>query len=122
MKIFLKNRSLISFTLLTTFLFVGTAGIALADVTIPDTDLPETTVEDVLTRVINWAVGIVAFISALVIIIAGILWITAGGDDAQLGKARKMLIGGVIGLVIALGAYALVRLAVGVIQGGRMSV
>lgn len=117
MKKILNKKSLISLTLLTTFALVGTVGIATAavNVDLPSTDLPDVTVQDVLENVINWAVGIVAFISALVIIIAGILWITAGGDDAQLGRSRKMLIGGVVGLVIALGAYALVRLAVSIV-------
>lgn len=73
--------------------------------------LENVTVEEILTKVITWAVGIAALVCSLVIVIAGVLWITAGGDDTQLGKARKMLIYGIIGLVIVLGAWALVRVA-----------
>lgn len=110
MKKILNKKLLISFGLLSVFIMLIAVNVVFASKwDLPtDIDLPDTEVETILKDVLNWAVGIVALICAIVIVIAGILWITAGGDDTQLGKARKMLISGIVGLLIALSAYALV--------------
>lgn len=75
------------------------------------TSLKEKTVDEILVSVINWGVAIASLVCALIIVIAGILWITAAGNDTQLGNARKMLIYGIVGLLVVLGAYALVKVA-----------
>ena len=45
------------------------------------------------------------------IIYAGILWMTAGGNDEQIGKAKKLMYQSVIGLIIILSAYSITWLA-----------
>lgn len=53
---------------------------------------------------------LIAFILAFVfLIIGGIRWITAGGDEKAVAGARGMITGALIGLVIVLVAYALIR-------------
>ena len=66
-----------------------------------------------LINIINWVAGIAGLISALIIVIAGIMWATASGDEDRQGTARKMLISGVVGLVIALAALAIVTVVTG---------
>ena len=51
--------------------------------------------------------GITAIIFLL---IGGVKWITSGGDRESLAQAQKTLTSAIIGLVITLGAYALIRL------------
>ena len=110
----IEKKSLFSLLLLTTFMFLGSVGfVVAADVQMPTTDLPETEIEDILTNIVNWILGIVTLIAAIVIIIAGIMWATAGGDEDRQGKARKMLISGVIGLVIALAAWGMLTVVAG---------
>lgn len=95
-------------------MFLGSSVFVLAAVWDPaTTDLPTKSVTDILKGIINWLVAIVATVCALVIIIAGIMWATAGGDEDRQGKARKLLISGVVGLVIALAAYAIVTVVTG---------
>lgn len=54
---------------------------------------------------------IVAFVLAFIfLIIGGIRWITAGGDEKGVAGARGMITGALIGLVIVLVAFALIRL------------
>lgn len=76
----------------------------------PGLDLPDVKVKDVLINIINWIAGIATTIAILVIVIAGIMWTTASGNEDQISTARKMLIAGVVGLIITLGAWALVRI------------
>ncbi len=54
---------------------------------------------------------IVAFIIAFVmLLIGGIRWILAGGDEKSVEKARNTITAALIGLVIILVAFALIRL------------
>ena len=45
----------------------------------------------------------------ILIIYAGILWMTAKGDEAQAKKARDTIIAAVIGLILILASYTIVR-------------
>ena len=113
----INKKSLLSLLLLTTFMFLGSVGFVFAAVTGPvGADLPTASPTEILQEVLKWIMGIVALVSALVIVIAGIMWATAAGDEERQGKARKMLISGVIGLVIAGAAYGLVTVAMALFQ------
>ena len=110
----INKKSLISLLLLTTFMFLVSVSFVLAAAWDPvKTNLPTKTVPEILKSIINWLVTIVATVSALVILIAGIMWATAAGDEDRQGTARKMLISGVVGLLIALAAFAIVTVVTG---------
>lgn len=49
-------------------------------------------------------VGVLFFI---LIIYAGVMWMTAAGNEQQVSKAKDIIIAAVIGLVIVLSAYAI---------------
>ncbi len=61
----------------------------------------------IVVRVINSALGLLGIIATVLILYAGFMWMTAGGNDEQVGKARKILIQAVIGLAIILSAWAI---------------
>ena len=110
----IKKKSLISLLLLMTFMFLGSVGFVFAvNINVPTTNLPNTSPADILKNTLNWVATIVAIVSALVIVIAGIMWATAGGDEDRQGNARKLLISGVVGLIIALAAWGLVNVVIG---------
>ncbi len=111
----IKKKSLISLLPITTFMFLGSVAFVFAAVQTPGglTNLSSSSVEDIIKNIINWAAGIAGLISALIIVIAGIMWATASGDEDRQGTARKMLISGVVGLLIALAALAIVTVVVG---------
>jgi len=50
-----------------------------------------------------WIIGVIAVI---VMIFGGLQYITAGGDAEKAERGKKTLIGAIIGLVIAITAYA----------------
>lgn len=79
----------------------GQAGFANADL------------EDVIGSIISALLGFLGIIFLLIIIYAGFLWMTAGGNTDQIAKAKKWLINGVIGLIILLAAYAIVNFVIG---------
>ena len=49
---------------------------------------------------INWAIGIAAVISVVILIASGYMYITAAGDEGKVEKATKTLTFAIVGLVI----------------------
>ncbi len=107
----IKGRTLLSACLLTLFMSVISFSVVFA-VDLPTTELPTTDFETILENIVNWIVGIITLVAVIVIVIAGILWTTSGGDEDQAGKARRMLTYGLVGLAIALAAFAMVQVIV----------
>jgi len=62
---------------------------------------------DKVGGIINVILGFLGIIFLILIIYAGFLWMTAGGNDDTVSKARKILINSTIGLVIVIGAYVI---------------
>ncbi len=68
------------------------------------------TVVSILQGVIRFIL-VVAFVLAFIfLLIGGIRWITAGGDEKGVEKARGMITAALIGLVVVLIAFALIKL------------
>lgn len=61
----------------------------------------------VVTNIINWVMGLLGLVAVVVIIWAGFLWMTAGGNEDQLKKAKDKVIQGVIGLVMIMAAWSI---------------
>ncbi|MFH0838013.1 MAG: pilin [Patescibacteria group bacterium] len=61
-----------------------------------------------VTLIINYFLGILGLIAVAFLIYAGILMVTAGGNDEQIGKARKIITYAVVGIVIILLSWTIV--------------
>ena len=72
-----------------------------------------TTIEDlldVLQTAANWLLAIVLVIATIMIIYAGLKWMTAGGDEEKLSEARRVLTWALGGAAAAFLAWGLIRL------------
>ena len=63
----------------------------------------------IVNTVINTMLFIVGILSVIMIIFAGIRYVTAHGDKGQVESAKNTLIYAIVGLIIAIVAYALVN-------------
>jgi len=61
-----------------------------------------------ISTIINYFLGLLGLIAVGFLIYAGILMVTAGGNDEQVTKARKVIMYAVIGIVIILLSYTIV--------------
>lgn len=61
-----------------------------------------------LVAITNLMVSFVGPIMMLGIVIGGLLYVTAGGDEERTGLAKKIIMNSIIGVVIIYGAFALV--------------
>ncbi len=58
-------------------------------------------------RIIKIALGLVGIIFIVLAVYAGFLWMTAGGQEENITKGKKLLYDAVIGLAIILASYAI---------------
>jgi hypothetical protein len=72
-----------------------------------ETGLSSTDVRTTIARVIRVVMSLLGIVAVVIVLIGGFKWMTAGGNDDQVGEAKKWIFSGVIGLVIILSAYAL---------------
>lgn len=62
----------------------------------------------IVVNIIKAALGLLGMVALVIIIYAGFIWMTAGGNEEQIAKAKKILLNAVIGLIIILSAYGIV--------------
>ena len=60
-----------------------------------------------IASIIKTAMGLLGIVAVVIILIGGFKWMTAGGNEEQVGEAKSWIFSGVIGLAIILSAYAL---------------
>ncbi len=58
-------------------------------------------------QIIGLVLSFVGAIFLILMIYAGILWMTAQGNDQQVSKAKSLMIDAVVGMIIVFAAYAL---------------
>ncbi len=58
-------------------------------------------------NLINYFLGFIGVIFLILTIYAGITWMTAGGNEEKIKKAKQLITNSVIGLIIVLAAYSL---------------
>lgn len=62
----------------------------------------------VIGQIISVVLGVLGAIAVLIIVIAGIQYALSSGDSQKISKAKNTIIYALIGLVIAIGASAIV--------------
>ncbi len=64
--------------------------------------LGNTSPVDIAISIVNWALGLLALAAVIIILYGGFIWLTSGGNEEKIDKAKKILRNGLIGLVIIL--------------------
>ena len=69
-------------------------------------------------EIITFLASILAVLAILVIVIAGILYITSGGDQGRIDTAKSWILYAIIGLIVALLAWVIVNTVAGALNAG----
>jgi hypothetical protein len=72
---------------------------------------------DVIASLQTWVMGILAALATLFLVLAGVYWATAGGDPAQVDKAKGALKNALIGYGLAVLAPVLLQVVKGIVGG-----
>jgi hypothetical protein len=75
-------------------------------------NIPPLTDTQVLHNGLNIVYFLAGTIAVIVIIIAGIMYVTAAGNSGNITKAKNMLLYAVVGLVIIIAAYAITNFVI----------
>lgn len=66
--------------------------------------------QDIINRIINGTWVIFGGIAVIAFLIAGVLFLTAGGDPEKITKARQAFLWGVAGVVVGIIAYSIISI------------
>lgn len=80
-----------------------------------DTNLPVSSVYDIIANVMYWLLAIVGIVGVIGFAIAGILYLTAAGDDSKIGTAKNAMLYSIIGVIVALAGLVALQFANGLL-------
>lgn len=75
--------------------------------------IPELTGDQVLQNGLNVAYFVAGIIAVIVLIVGGIMYSTSAGDQANVTKAKNLILYAVVGLVVILSAWAITNFVIG---------
>jgi hypothetical protein len=61
----------------------------------------------IIGRAINYLFGVISVVFLTIILVGGYLWLTAGGNEEKIAKAKAFVINGVLGMLVIFTSYAL---------------
>ena len=64
---------------------------------------------EIVQSILNWIFGIIGIVAVVMIIIGGFNFMTSAGDPGKVKKGKDTILYGIIGLVVALLAFAIVN-------------
>lgn len=74
-------------------------------------------IPDAIIVVIRYLLSIIGIISLIFIVISGIKYVTSAGDEEKIKSAKDALYSSCLGLALALMAYAILDVIVGILNG-----
>jgi membrane-associated HD superfamily phosphohydrolase len=83
--------------------------LALAAAQVPVTPLisSPTDISNIISRTFNWVAGIVMTIALIMLLWAAILYLTAGGSEDRLKRAKTTLIYAIVGIAVGVLAFSI---------------
>ncbi|MBI4435119.1 hypothetical protein HY630_00455 [Candidatus Uhrbacteria bacterium] len=93
------------------------ASVSAATLTNP---LGTTNVREVIGRLIQAILGITGSVALLMFVYGGFLWLTSGGVPDRVKKGKEVMKWAVLGLVVIVGAYTIVRAIVSALESGTL--
>ena len=78
-----------------------------------DAGLSNISMQKLIANIIKWVLALLGLVLLIIIMIAGFRWMTSGGDNSKIQKAKQMLVQAVIGFAIILASYVIVSLIMG---------
>ncbi len=69
--------------------------------------LPNADVRVVAARIIRTFLGLLGIVALVLVLYGGYTWLTAGGNEEKIGRAKNILVNAGIGLLIILSSYAI---------------
>lgn len=85
------------------------------------TGLPSGSVIGIITNGMNWLLILVGILGVIGFVIAGILYLTAAGDEGQIEKGKTAMIYSIVGVIVALLGVVIIKAVQGMLGGSSKS-
>ena len=79
------------------------------------------TLFSLIPPILNFLIGLGAFIAVLMVIYAGIMYLTSAGDEKKVAQAKRGIFGSAIGVILVVLSYAILIYIENVIIGGEIA-
>lgn len=79
--------------------------------------LPQGTITQIITGILTFLLMAVGIIGIIGFAIAGILYLTAAGDEDRIKKAKNAMLYSIIGVIVAVAGYVALQAAQGLLGG-----
>lgn len=77
---------------------------------------PAATIDTLYYNILMTFLYVASLAAVITFIYAGITYLTAGGEAEKAEKAKKMITGSVIGIIIIVASYAIIQWTIGVVN------
>lgn len=61
-----------------------------------------TDISVLISRILNWVAGIIMTIAVIMLLFSAVMYLTAGGSEERVGKAKSYLLYAIVGIVVAI--------------------
>ena len=79
----------------------------------------ETSINQLISTIINWLLGIAFGIAVLFLIIGGFWYITSAGNEETAEKGKNTAINAIIGIIIIIMSYVIVNVVSNLLTSGN---
>lgn len=83
------------------------------------TQLPESSIVGIVTNGMNWLLIMVGILGVIGFVIAGIIYLTAAGDEGQIERGKHTMIYSLIGIIVALIGVVIINAVKGMLGGTK---
>ena len=81
----------------------GTLGLGQADL------------EESVVKIVQWILGLLGLVGVIMILYGGFIWLTSAGNEEKIAKAKKILSAAIIGLIVVILSWAIIRYSITVL-------
>lgn len=81
-----------------------------------ETMLPSDTIMNIIVNIMNWLLIAIGVAGVIGFAIAGILYLTAAGNDDQIKKAKSAMMASILGVIVALAGVVALQFAMNLLD------
>lgn len=82
----------------------GSKFVAGQEITLADSTKP---LAEYIIAILKYAIGIIGIISAIVLMLGGVKWLTAAGNSSAVSESKTMIVSSLTGLILTIGSFLL---------------
>ncbi len=84
-------------------------GVGITLPTAAETGLSAKSLDQILSGFLGWLLLVAGMIALISFVVSGIMYLVSTGDENMIGRAKKSMLFSILGVVVVLAGYAIVK-------------